>query len=32
MSLCFLPGLYASLTAFKIAPLEVPAGENQGNC
>ena len=31
-SLCFLPGLYASFTALRIVPLEVPAGENHGNC
>ena len=30
-SLCSLDGLYVSLTAFRMAPLEVPAGENHGN-
>ena len=31
-SLCSLLGFYANLTALRIAPLELPAGENQGNC
>ena len=30
LSLCALLGVYASLTAFRIPPLFVPAGENQG--
>ena len=29
-SLCSFDGLYVSLTALRMAPLAVPAGENQG--
>ena len=31
MSLCACDGVYASLTAPLIAPLDAPAGENQEN-